>query len=667
MSIVLVSDLSGVWRPVRPGRWFVVERYLLIVLLLVAVALRAAAADNVPRKVGEGTRFPIEVKGGQALRERLRLDLAAVRQALQETSLPEDERGKALQRADELALQVEALPADLPPGFRAIFPLNDLHASIYALNAYVLRAGGFPPLSAWTQNRWDPLFPMQAPAKPPKTSPKLNVAMMRREYRSEAFNLTNATDKPIKAHLKLTGLPGGDNPAWVSVREVLFTDTYVHFPIAAALPEARRITGGFEVTIPAGTTRQVWLTFHPTTQLAQTHKGRIVVTAKDIKPITIPLQVRLYPFDFPAELSIAVGGWDYSHDKAAARDAGILDLSKFVKFLRGYWVNTPWASRIPLDGCEFDADGHLTREPDYTVWDRWITAWKGARYYADFLVFDDSFFGEKTGTPRFKRMVGEWFVAWMRHAKAQGIEPGRILLLILDESRTPKEDAIIIPYAEAIKAVEPKALIYQDPLHKDPRAVDPRFYDLSDIISPMATRFVSGSADYRDFYISQKDAGRELWFYSCTNGKHLDPITYWRGQFWLAIQYGAKGSFYWSFGDEGRSGGSFNAYTSPAHMFCPFFIDREMGIIDGKHMQAIREGAEDYEYFAILRERVARLEAKGSKSAALQAAKKLLAEGPVRVTREISVERIEWDSAKNRAIMDEVRIKALDALSALGR
>jgi len=616
-------------------------------------------------------RFPIEVKGGQALRERLRLDLAAVRQALQETTLPEDERGKALQRADELAGQVEALPADLPPGFRAIFPLNDLHASIYALNAHVLRARGFPPLCAWTQNRWDPLFPMQAPAHPPSPplgkggkggSPGLSVAMMRREYRSEAFNLTNATDKPIKAHIKLTGLPGGDNPAWVSVREVLFTDTFVRLPIAAALPEARRIPGGFETTIPAGTTRQVWLTFHPTSQPAGTHKGRIAVTAEGIKSISIPLQVRLYPLDFPAEPSIAIGGWDYSHDKAAARDAAIVDLSAFVRFLRGYWVNTPWASSIPVDGCQFDPDGRLTHGPDFAVWDRWIAAWKGARYCADFLAFGDSFFGEKTGTPRFKQMVGEWFAAWMTHAKAQGIEPGRIPLLILDEPMTPEQDAIIIAYAEAIKAVEPKALIFQDPLHADPDKVDPRFYELSDVLCPNAVRFVAASAAYREFYTN---TARELWFYSCTNGKHLDPITYYRGQFWLAIQCGAKGSFYWSFGDEGGSGGSFYAYTSPGHMFCPFFIDREMGIIDGKHMQAIREGAEDYQYFAMLRDRVARLEAQGAKSEALQAARKLLAEGPVRVTREISVERIEWDSAKNRALMDQVRIEALDALKAL--
>jgi len=642
-----------------------VERYWLITLLLVAVATRTTAAGNSLGKVGEAVRFPIEVKGGQALRERLRLDLAAVRQALLETALPEDERTKALQRADELAVQVEALTADLPPGFRAIFPLNDLHAKIYALNTFVLRARRFPPLTAWAQNRWDPLSPMQSPAKPPRMSPSLSVALMRREYRSEAFNLTNATDKPIKCHLKLTGLPGGDNPAWVSVREVLFTDTFVHLPIAAALPEARRITGGFEVTIPAGTTRQVWLVFHPTSQPAGTHRGRVVVTVDGIKQLSIPLQVRLYPLDFPAEPSIAIGGWDYSFDKVAARDAAILDLSVFVRFLRDYWVNTPWASSIPLVGCRFDADGRLTGGPDFAVWDRWIAAWKGARYYADFLALGESFFGEKTGTPRFKRMVGEWFAVWMRHAKGQGIEPGRIPLLILDEPSSPEQDAIIIAYAEAIKAVEPEALIYQDPLHEDPRTVAPRFYSLSDVLCPNAVRFVAGSAGYRDFYMAQKRAGRELWFYSCTNGKHLDPITYYRGQFWLAIEYGAKGSFYWSFGDEGGSGGSFGAYTSPGHMFSPFFMDREMGIIDGKHMQAIREGAEDYEYFAILRDRVASLEARGGRSAAMLAAKKLLAEGPSRVTREISVERIEWDSPKNRALMDQVRIQALDALKAL--
>lgn len=538
------------------------ERYLLLVLLAIVVTARAGA--DAPRKVGEGMQFPIEVKGGHALRERLRIDLAAARQALRDAALSDDARGKALKRADELADQVEAIPADLPPGFRAIFPLNDLHASIFALNARTLRAAGFAPLTVWTNNRWDPLLPMHAPAKPPKASPALSVAMMRREYRSEAFNITNATDGPVKAHIKLTGLPGGDNPAWVSVREVLFTDTYVRQPIAAALPEAKRVTGGFQVSIPAGTTRQIWLTFHPTNQPAKTHKGSIEVTAKGIEPITVPLQVRLYPFDFPDQPSIAIGGWDYSHNKAAARDAAVLDLSEFARFLQSYWVNTPWASAIPRAGCEFDAEGRLTKGPDFGVWDRWVELWKGARYYAVAAPFSAKPFGEEPGTPRFKRMVGEWFSAWMKHAKSQGIEPDRIPLLILDEPRNAEHDATIIAYAEAIRAVEPRALIFQDPIHEEPDKVDPRFYELSDVICVNAPLFIYRSDAYPEFY---KRCGRELWFYSCTGGKNLDPISYYRRQFWMAIEQSAKGSFFWSFGDEGRSGGSFYAYTSPrAHV-----------------------------------------------------------------------------------------------------
>lgn len=631
---------------------------------MVAVSAGVDAAKLLTR-VGEDLRFPIEIKGGRALRERLRVDLASVRKALQEAAMPEEERSQLLKRADELVAQVEAVPADLPPGFRVIFPVNDLHAGILALNAHVLRARGLQPLTAWSENRWDPLFPTQAPSEPPAEPPSLRVALMHGEYRSEAFNLTNATDKLLRCRVKLKGLPGGDNPDWVSVREVLFTDSYVHLPIAAPLSEARRVRGGFEVTIPAGMTRQVWLEFHPTSQSSELHRGEIAVTASGIREIRIPLQVYIYPLDLPARLSIAVGGWDYSHDEATVRDAAIVGTSAYVRFLRGYGVNTPWAAHIPIDGCKFDAEGRLTEGPDFAGWDRWIAAWKDAKYYAVFLSIGDPFFDEEIGTPRFKRMVGEWFASWMKHAGKQGIEPDRIPLLIADEPSEPKKDAVIIAYAEAIKAVEADALIYQDPLHEKPEEVDPRFYEVSDVLCPNTLNFIARPESYRDFFAAQQRAGRELWLYSCAVGKYLDPTTYWRGQFWQAIQRGAKGSFYWAFCDEGGSRGSFYVYSSPGAMYCPFFMDAEMGIIDGKHMQAIREGAEDYEYFAMLRDRVAELDARGGKSAALDAARYLLEHGPARVTREISTRVMGWDVQKDRGLMDEVRIQVLDVLAGL--
>ncbi|MFA6111957.1 MAG: hypothetical protein WDA75_24635 [Candidatus Latescibacterota bacterium] len=204
-----------------------------------------------------------------------------------------------------------------------------------------------------------------------------------------------------------------------------------------------------------------------------------------------------------------------------------------------------------------------------------------------------------------------------------------------------------------------------DPCHDDPAAADPRVYELSDVLSPSAARFVGSPQSYRDFFVAQRDAGKELWFYSCVNGKHLDPIIYHRGQFWLAAQYGAKGSCYWAFGDEGGAGSSFAAYTSPWHMFSPLFLDPEMGVITGKHMEAIREGAEDFELFTMLGKRVAELKAKGVDTPAVEAARTLLRDGPARGTHQIVLENLDRRIPKDRGVMDKLRVEVMDALVGL--
>ncbi|HJN14402.1 MAG TPA: hypothetical protein QGH10_02865, partial [Armatimonadota bacterium] len=78
-----------------------------------------------------------------------------------------------------------------------------------------------------------------------------------------------------------------------------------------------------------------------------------------------------------------------------------------------------------------------------------------------------------------------------------------------------------------------------------------------------------------------------------------------------------------------------------------------------KHMEAIREGAEDYEYFAMLRRRVAEVEATGRTGAALSAAKELLDTGTDRVVADITIENLDWKIPKDRGIMDQVRVEVL--------
>jgi len=61
------------------------------------------------------------------------------------------------------------------------------------------------------------------------------------------------------------------------------------------------------------------------------------------------------------------------------------------------------------------------------------------------------------GTPRFNRMVGDWISAWVAHMKQQGLKPGQLQLLLVDEPQTPEQDEIILKWSQAIRAAQPRS------------------------------------------------------------------------------------------------------------------------------------------------------------------------------------------------------------------
>jgi hypothetical protein len=69
----------------------------------------------------------------------------------------------------------------------------------------------------------------------------------------------------------------------------------------------------------------------------------------------------------------------------------------------------------------------------------------------------------------------------------------------------------------------------------------------------------------------------------------------------------------------------------------------------------------------MLRDRLAALENRGVKSAAVERARKLLAEAAGRVTQPHAYAAFEWHGPKDRTIADRVRVEILDALTDLRR
>ena len=97
-----------------------------------------------------------------------------------------------------------------------------------------------------------------------------------------------------------------------------------------------------------------------------------------------------------------------------------------------------------------------------------------------------------------------------------------------------------------------------------------------------------------------------------------------------------------------------------------------------KQSEGIIEGAQDFEYLAMLKDRVAELKKAGKKSADIDAAEKLITEGPRRVINayaadengkrvkfSILVNRVHWAQKHDRSVPDKVRLEALRLLEKL--
>ena len=594
--------------------------------------------------VGEGVRDAQGYRQQLAVVRRLRADLRAVR---------------AADAAHALNGELDAIEAELPKlewhppaDFRAVLPLNELHARIFRAQAAVWRAQGAAPLTVWAAQPWDPLSLTQRP--PAEAAGGVNVALMQGEYRAAAFNIANAGEAPLMLRMRISGLAGGENPNWINVHEVAWTDTKSGQPVAAALPEAKRDGGDLAIDVPAGLTRQVWLTLHPGAVPQGEHHGEIVLKGGGLER-RLPLTVRVSPLRFPACPALHVGGWDYT-DTESRYEITQGNRDRVIAHLRDHFVDSPWATAAVLP-----ADRSVTN------FNRWVARWPGARQYCVFASVGANFDGEAMGTPGFDKKVGEWIRFWAGHAERRGIRAENLLVLLVDEPHEAQQDGVILAWAKALRAVGTGVKIWEDPTHRDPATANPEMMAACDVLCPNRPMFLAGGPAFRDYYAQRRASGAELAFYSCSGPvRLLDPYSYHRLQAWSCWQQGARSSFFWAFGDSG-GGSSWNEYAQErAASYTPLFLDATT-VTAGKHMEAIRESVEDFEYPVMLRDRLAAAQKAGQGGAVVEQARRLLAGAAARVLDAPGAGDLQWAQPKDRGVADAVRVEILEALEALGR
>ncbi|MBR4222760.1 MAG: hypothetical protein IKR81_16495, partial [Victivallales bacterium] len=600
---------------------------------------------------------------------RMKTDLFNLMELLER--LPQPQHDKAIAEAKALGVEVdEHNDMEAKEDYTTELPLSPLHAKILALNSYILQAQGFRTPKLWHNNRWDNLSITAIPPKQEMTP--LDIHLMRGEVRGETVNITNPYPIPIGVRLEVEGLPQGAN---LNFNEVLVTDTKQNQPISDAIRPADA-SGRLVVVVPAGCTRQFWLSFDRPTAKAGTYTATITACIGshqlllkpeiDSKygPIKAKLTLTIYDKDFPTRPTMHVGGWDYVNGGNKYYRSP-KNLKPKLAVMKDMYVDSPWAtSAVMPHGAVFDKEGTLTNEEslDYTNWNEWTALFPEARNYCVFWSVGNSFQREKMGTPMFEKKLGQYLNAWCRYLKKTGVNPKQLVILLLDEPHNHEQDAIIIAWAKAIKATCPDITLFEDPTYLDPTKGLPELFTSVDILCPHTPHRVSQGNAFRDFYVKQREAGRTLWLYSCNGpARHLDPITYHRGQMWNAFDMGAVGTFYWALGCGGGIGNSFKAYSQTGTEYSPFFVS-DTSAMPSKHSEAIREGVQDYEYMVMLRNRIAELRKQGKNDLADQK-QAVLDASLKRVIEFIIANGMDWKHEKNRSIMDQARIAILKALA----
>ncbi len=622
-------------------------------------------AANRGEPISDTEEFFRQQRMSSAIKVRLLDDLNKIKGEIADSKLSDAAKQKALQRVEVLEAEVPTAPMPAATAdYRAIHPLTELHARIYAARAPLFAARNLPRFFAWQKNRWDLLLPAEVPEKAPAKPPVVRVALMNNEYRAGAFNLSNCSDAQLSAFVNLEGLPGGRNPDYATVHQVETIETQLRIPVADALPVASRTEQGWQIVCPAGMTRQVWITFHPDDLPPGTHRGTIRVTGRQVERLEVPLELTVYPFRFPDQPTCSLGLWDYTDGKGAY-DIGEGNIAAAVANMRSHFVDTPWAHSGTAPWPKgFDAQGKLKEKLDFTRLKDWINLWEGSRNYAIFLAVRGSLRGIGIEDPRFPTAVKSWMTAWAEGLKELKVKPEQFYLLLVDEPHRSEQDQVILTWAQAIKAAVPTFNIWEDPTHRAPeKTALPAMFAICDVLCPNLGIFGSGTEASRQFYESYRRRGKRLWFYQCSGpSKTFDPYYYHRLQHWYAWKYGAEGSGFWAYGDAGGSGNSWNELLAGRTSYTPVYLDRN-SVTDGKHFEAVREGIEDYEYLRMLRDRLAELKQKGMKGPEVDAAQRLLQTGPEEVCGPTyDPGRIPWKFDKDRSVADRVRRQVAEAL-----
>jgi len=616
---------------------------------------------------------------------RIRADLEAVNALVNQRRPVNTDQVSA--KLDRIRAELEAsrFPADTR-FFRAIVPYNQLHRQIFEAYSELLPKQDESGFSIWHTPRYQMLSLFETPASPIS---ELNIRMMQNERRAEVVNITNTSREEKRISFRIADLPGGANPAYIKPHQVEFVDTREGEVVATALVPLHQNKGSFHSTVASGMTRQIWLSFDRPEIPAGDHRGHVIIACGPHRK-QIGLRLSVIPVRCPDQLQCSLGMWDYLASgvdilrygtTTKNRPAAIRDMREHrVDVVWGEWKSIPQikiSSGVGKPSWDFDEQGNLTTEIDFSGWDEFVGMWPDAKYYLLSHPFSPTgtFAGKEQGAETFNRAVSQFASRWAEHNRQIGLKPGQAGICFFDEPSDEATFRTTYLFARAFKTGTDEILLFTDPGFAEGTQdlADIEYareaLDHCDIFCPNLSRYMLAGKRIQSYFQQAQAEGRPFWFYQCHGPTRVFNPSYYRLQSWYARKHGATGVAFWAYADGGKNPNSWNEYPAVgAAGFTPVYFSAD-DVTTTKHWEALLEGRQDYQYVSILRDRVDELRRSGLAAESLQEAERLADELADTVIDHVERQFGRWYASGLRdnpsAIAEEARLKMLDMLDVL--
>lgn len=237
---------------------------------------------------------------------------------------------------------------------------------------------------------------------------------------------------------------------------------------------------------------------------------------------------------------------------------------------------------------------------------------------------------------------------------------GQLGLLLVDEPHSEEKDDLVTAWARPIKSAAPDLRLFEDTLWERPDLTKNQdAITLLDIICLNLLSFKRNQEPVAPYIRARQAAGQTLWFYQTQEPSRLmNPVSYDRLFSWHAFKHGAKGIGFWAFGDAGGAGTSWNEHLATRPTYTPVFIG-PTEVTNGIHWDAVREGLQDHETLAMLRDKIAASPDEIWKTQA----QKLLDEAVDAVIDDAPQSKL-WHDGGSGEVADEYRLQILAMLEA---